>query len=496
MSANASTFGRDIFISYSHLDMDWVDALHERLDKRLSELLGEKPKIWRDLKLKRNEEFAHVLVLELSRSAFLVTIVSPGYVKSEWCIKELDEFCRNAAENGGIRVNNKSRIFKVIKSPIEDFDCPPRLLELLRECLDYEFYEREKLSGRLFEYRHDLGVERCTKFWERIEDLAVDIREFVRWQRSNIRAKNIYLAETTPNLSEEREGIKRELLLNGFRVFPDEYLPFEGPVFEEKARRYLEQSVLSIHLVGSDHAAAPGAEKNQPTMAAQYQLAAERVRRQHELAMAYCDEAPEYGRLIWMSERLEAHGDVYSRFITDLRNNPAVYDGAEVLCGGKLEDFKTIIQKRLSYRHREEAKDEVGKRIYLNCDRQDVDLVAPLRDYLTDQGYKVTLPFKDTSEVRSNHKQNMQLCDSLLIFYGREESTVRGKLKELPKIDVYRDGKPLLAMGVYIGGPETEHKRTFEADGTLVMKNFGEFSPESVSPFLEAVKKQARGARA
>src|ERR1700749_1568083 len=116
MSANPNTFGREIFISYSHLDMDWVDALHERLDKRLSELLGEKPKFWRDLQLKGNDGFVHVLVLELSRTAFLVTIVSPGYVKSDWCLKELNEFCRNAAANGGIRINNKSRIFKVIKS--------------------------------------------------------------------------------------------------------------------------------------------------------------------------------------------------------------------------------------------------------------------------------------------------------------------------------------------------------------------------------------------
>ena len=195
-------------------------------------------------------------------------------------------------------------------------------------------------------------------------------------------------------------------------------------------------------------------------------------------------------------ERLEARGDEYRRFIVDLRNNPAVYDGAEVLSGGKLEDFKTNIQERLRYRHREEANEDVGRRIYLSCDRQDVDLVAPLRDYLTSRGFKVTLPFKDKSEVRSNHKENLRRCDSLLIFYGREESTVQGKLKELPKIDVYRDGKPLLAMGVYVGGRETEHKRAFDAEGTLVMKNFGKFEPEAVSPFLEAVEKHTRGAHA
>jgi hypothetical protein len=499
MSANPNTFGRDIFISYSHLDMEWVDALQERLDKRLRELLGEPPEIWRDLKLRGNDDFAHVLVLKLSQTAFLVTVVSPGYVKSDWCVEELEEFCRNAAKNGGIRVNNKSRIFKVIKSPIEDFDCPKILQELLQECLDYAFYEWEKMSGRLFEYRHDLGVERCVKFWEKIEDLAIDIRAFVRWQQANSRAKSVYLAETTPDLSEARDGIKRELLLNDFHVFPDEYLPFEGPIFEEKVRGYLKQSVLSIHLVGSDYAAATGAEKNknQPVVDAQHQLAAERVRRQHELAMAHCDEAPEYARLIWMPEKLEACGESYGAFITKMRNDPAVYDRAEVFCGGKLEDFKTAVQKRLSYRHQEDTKDDVGKRIYLNCDRQDVDLAAPLRDHLTGQGYKVILPFKDTSEVRSDHTENVRRCDSLLIFYGRAESTVSGKLEELPKIEkVHRDGKPLLATGVYVGGPETEHKRTFKAAETLVMKNFGEFSPESVRPFLEAVERQARGAGA
>ena len=43
--------------------------------------------------------------------AVLITIVSPRYIKSEWALKELDAFSQTAESLGGIRYEDKLRIF-------------------------------------------------------------------------------------------------------------------------------------------------------------------------------------------------------------------------------------------------------------------------------------------------------------------------------------------------------------------------------------------------
>ena len=103
MSSTAN-FEYDIFISYAHIDNQpldaglkgWVETLHERLRVRLAQLLGEEARIWRDLKLQGNDVFADTLTEHIAKAAILVSIISPRYVKSEWCLRELNEFCRLA----------------------------------------------------------------------------------------------------------------------------------------------------------------------------------------------------------------------------------------------------------------------------------------------------------------------------------------------------------------------------------------------------------------
>src|SRR5688572_16379992 len=94
-----STFVNDLFISYAHIDNvspdseeGWIDLLHERLRIRLAQLLGKPPMIWRDRKLKGYDVFDDTIVIELERSAILVCVISPRYVKSDYCRSEIDNF--------------------------------------------------------------------------------------------------------------------------------------------------------------------------------------------------------------------------------------------------------------------------------------------------------------------------------------------------------------------------------------------------------------------
>jgi hypothetical protein len=507
-------YEEDIFINYDHDDNQalmeddtgWVDTMHDSLARRLTQLVGEKPRIYYDILMRGDQPLTETIVIKLSRTASLLPILSPSYVKSRWCKDELNEFYKWAANNGGIKINNRSRIFKVIKTPICDdpaidplagSDLPQELRDLLRESLGYEFYEFDR-AGKLREFWPELGPAYRQKFLEKLEDLAQDIKGFIESQQhtqADANAVNkIYLAETTPELSDDRNEIKRTLLQHHFQILPDENLPYDPVAFDDKVSAYLAQSVLSIHLIGSDHTAIAGDEKLRAHLNLQHQSAVERVRKQHELAMSRGDNDPDYSRLIWMPPGLTGQASSYQEFVDYLKNDPGVSENAEVLCGANLEDLKTIMQRKLKFSQEENSVAGKGKRVYLICDRQDMDAASPLQASLKQQKYDVILPFKEGGQVVSGHKENLRLCDAVLIFYG-SANTMEWKLKELRKVDVFRD-RPLLAKAIYVAGPETDQKRNFATDDALVLKNFGEFSPESLNPFLTEIETVSKGAEA
>ncbi|NIQ59513.1 MAG: hypothetical protein GWN71_41060, partial [Gammaproteobacteria bacterium] len=84
------------------------------------------------------------------------------------------------------------------------------------------------------------------------------------------------LAETTGDLRDARDRLKRELLERGHVVLPDRPLPLVGPQLESAVRDCLERCVLSIHLVGSVYGLVPeGAEHS--VVELQNSIAAARV---------------------------------------------------------------------------------------------------------------------------------------------------------------------------------------------------------------------------
>ena len=54
----------------------------------------------------------------------------------------------------------------------------------------------------------------------------------------------VYLAETTTDLRDEREALRRDLQQHGFRVLPDRPLPVEASDLAAAVRGYLSESRL------------------------------------------------------------------------------------------------------------------------------------------------------------------------------------------------------------------------------------------------------------
>ena len=126
-----------------------------------------------------NDYFDDEIVSNLITASVLVAVLSPRYVRSDWCTKEIKEFIEAAEQSGGIHVENKSRIFKVIKTPIPLKEHPVEIQGLL----GYEFFHRDPETQRFFEFNRVLGRDIEHKFWAKLEDFALDIRSLLEMIR-------------------------------------------------------------------------------------------------------------------------------------------------------------------------------------------------------------------------------------------------------------------------------------------------------------------------
>jgi predicted CoA-binding protein len=500
-------FQGDAFISYAHMDnvelleghKGWVTNLHRALEIRVGQLLGKPTQIWRDPKLEGNDLFGETLMERLRHVASLISVVSPRYVKSEWAQKELAEFWKAAEEQGGIHFRNKARIFKVLKTPV-----PVELHPVeLRSLLGYQFFNIDPDTGRVRELDEVFGPEAQRDFWMRLDDLAHDICCLLEMSEVSGTAvvakagkaqKAVFLAETTFDLREQREAIKRDLQQHGYTVLPAGALPQVESEVKEAVRADLAQCQMSIHLIGKNFSLVPEGGM-QSLLEIQNELAIER------------GSKGDFSRLLWIPAGLQVQDERQQKVIEQLRMDPRTQKGADLL-ETFLEDLRTVIQDRL----KEERLKETPKpaptpaspqpsgsvvaesghaQLYLIHDQRDAAITSPWEDFLFDQGLEVIRPVfeGDEAEVREHHEENLRSCDGALIFYGSgNECWLRRKLRELQKSPGYGRTKPTPIVAISLVSPRTSDKERFRTHEALVIPQWDGFSPEPLQPLISSLK--------
>jgi hypothetical protein len=498
-------FERDIFISYAHIDnmplregkKGWVSNFHRALNVRLAQLMGERPQIWRDQKLQGNDIFDDEIVDQFPKTATMISVLSPRYIKSEWCTKEVKEFHETATEGIGARIGNKSRIFKVIKTEVPYEAHPPEIAD----SLGYEFFVREPDNGRPKEVSQNCAGELEQIYWAKLDDVAHDICEMLEILKQKNKTRvfypqtpqeqdqsMIYLAETSSNLKKQRDMIKRELVEFGYGVLPDTRLPAVEPGFKHSVENFLDQSVLSIHLVGGSYGPVPEGTQ-ESIVPIQNQLAAKK------------SKTSQLQRLIWLRpSNYENLADKrQEHFIHQLRTNAETQYGADFF-ETSIEDFKFAIHDKLEYLKSTPAAvptsttTQPGKghqQIYLICDQRDLDHIKELEDFLYNNEFDVILPsFEGEEEALMNdHRENLKSCDAVLIYYGAgNDLWMRSITRDLTKIAGYGRTSPLHVKAALLAPPKTRVKEHFRSHGIFVINGMQGFSTQLVEPFAELVK--------
>jgi hypothetical protein len=502
-------FPGDAFISYAHLDnvelvegrKGWVANFHRALEVRVGQLLGKSPNIWRDPKLSGNDLFAETLIDRLKQVALLVSVVSPRYLKSEWTMRELNEFWHAAEDQGGIHVSNKARVFKVLKTPVPLDRTPPEL----RALIGYEFFKVDPETGKIRELDEVFGPDAHRDFWLKLDDLAHDIVDLLETMEhpqqpstpvetaralvadvvARVSGDAVYVAETTSDLSYERDAIRRDLQQQGYVVLPDRTLPLVASEAESAIRADLARSRMSIHPIGRNYSLVPeGGSKSL-------------VELQHELANERAAQGG-FSRLIWIPRGLKVEDLRQLQVVDRLRMDPRMKDQADLL-ESYLEEFRTTMQAWLKAERPPAAGAAPAVRslrgkppvVYLIADERDTPLLGPWADGLFEQQLEIIQPVfsGDESEIREFHEDSLAVCDGVIILYGAgNELWLRRKLREIQKSPGYGRTKPQPRIAICLIGVRTPEKERFRTHEALVVPAWNGFSVDALRLYVTQLK--------
>ena len=129
----------DIFISYAHVDNEtifgqrdgWIEQFYKNLNLLLAKRMGRMDTIkiwWDNKKLDGSRLFDESIKEGIRQSAIMLSIVSPGYLASEYCMSELQLFHKKSQQEAtGLKVGDRSRILNILLNNIPYTQWPGEL---------------------------------------------------------------------------------------------------------------------------------------------------------------------------------------------------------------------------------------------------------------------------------------------------------------------------------------------------------------------------------
>jgi hypothetical protein len=477
-------FDIDVLIVFADRDNEttgknepgWVSHFKKFLELMLTQVLGEKPNIV------LKGEYDTMTSPQLDNAGVLIPILSKDFIQSGRCLDYVETFYKVIESNA----KNRNRVFKVFRTPLNVQEQPPRL----RDLLGYEMYQLDPDSGEIREYTDYFSTEAERQYWMKMVDLAYDIYEILLFLKDSTslaevktiyKRKTIYLAETGHDLSVQRNIIKRELQRHGYNILPNQTLPGNMADLERLVRKGLDESSLSIHLIGSAYGEIPeGADKS--VVDIQNKLAAEK-------SIQAKESNQEFTRLIWISPNLTHASERQKSFIENIKRDVEAQEGAEIL-QTPLEDFKNIMREELEEAGEKRATLETGGRsIYFMHDKIDHHEAMPLIEALKKSGFDVMVPeFEgELLELRQKHIENLRNLDGAIIYKGKvNEQWVRMKALDLLKAPGFGRKKPILAKAIVATG-EAMNAENYKNQNLHVIDG-NRSVPELLQNFLQEFK--------
>lgn len=496
---------RDVFISYSHKDnlslsddqLGWVDRFHRALSVRLTQLLGRDSLMFFDKAvMSGNDVLSPKIRSEIADAKVLVSIVSPGYLQSEWCNEELGQFASatTVLAATGVAAETTSRIIKVLKLPVEAKLEKSARVDL-SDVLGYKFYRTDP-RGVALEFDLDDEPQSRREFVKRVNELAYDVCKILNAvsEEKNERArvvpatgKMVYVAEASSDVADEVERLRSELSQYGHVVVPQRSLPL-GPQFAELAAKELARADLSIHCVGAAYGAVPERELRSIAEI------------QYDLAAAEAHRRPSFAQMVWSPPHSVPDDERQRQFLGRL-------DATARRIITPFDALKQTVRAMLEAPLRTEAPPAAAsstpadpnrtETIYLLFDLSDRELVQPLDDVLFSAGFDVLAPIfeGDETRIRKHDERCLVECDAVLIFAATAPADwLSQRVIDLQKAPAYGRTAPFLAQAVAFGPPRTTEKDRFRRQSIAKIELYDAISPAAIDAFTSAIARARESA--
>jgi hypothetical protein len=476
-------FANDVFISYTHEDdhedagLRWVARFEAELRSRLAKVSGQSIHTWRDDRLSGADRFKPEIEEQLFRSAVLIPVVTPSYLRSEWCEAEREKFIERARADRGLDVGNTARIVKAAKTRVPLAQYPHEL----RELLEFRFYvEEPNDTAREFHLSPDPQIQR--RFFTVVDDVAHAIERILRGLEGAAAPASkgfVYLGETSSDVDVARDQLRRSLLHRGYAVLPEAPLRLRsGPEAERLVERDLAQCRLAVYPVGAYYGPVLEGSENRSLTELQLQTALRDGRN------------GDVGRMIWVPPDIamteERQLDLLRRIRSDLPSR-----GFEVI-EATLTEIETHITDRLEPPAAAASEDDDDERpeIYLMCLPGDRDAARSVRDCLFAEGFEVRLPPTTGDGYAATHLRRLEMSDAFVVFWGSaDESWLEPVVTELKRAKGLRKGKPILSRAIFLADPASPEKRDYLTHVATLLPGF---SPRSVKEALQPLLTELR----
>jgi hypothetical protein len=453
---------------------------------KLRQLCGPKTEVWRDHRIDGSDLLTPTIEANVRGARILLSVVSRSYLESNWCRAELRLFVEGAKATGGLRVGTKSRILKILKTPVD------RAAEMkaeidISDVIGYPFF-RDTEDGKHWEYDPVLGQEAREEFLRHVVDLAHDTKALLDALAGGqpdahplLAATGIvvYLAETADDMAGDADRLRRELRMLGHTVLPE--APYRhGAEYGDRARADLARAHIVIHPIAKGLGPMPES------------LDRRIVPLQYDLARGTDASA----RVVWMPADAQIAEIADEALRQALDADPAVRKCT-------LESIKsaiaTFVQRLLEPPAPVPPPTGAERtQIYLVFDQEDAERARPIAAELFAHGFTVTLPLfdGDEGERRVDHDESLRDCNAVLIFHcSATDFWRRAKVRDLKRAFAYGRQRPFLARGLVLAGAAATPASDNLDPDLIVLREPGAFDPAVLAPFLEALNR-SKGATA
>ena len=457
MATYVPHYKHDIYVSYAHVDNEplagvdtrWVTNLITGLKPLLGQKFGRADaySLWMDNTIRAYEAITPQLLEQVQDSAILLLILSPGYVASEWCCRELSTFVAKVGKEAG-------RVFVVEREPV---DRP----EALQDILGYKFWVKNEADNP-----RTLGVPRPNYeefvYFQRLDALASQLVEKLKSLRgqsdtavvtaarsagtsSSAPRATVFLAEVTDDLQECRAEVEHYLQQQNVRVLPGTFYYFPtAEALRQAIDADLRESTLFVQLLS------PTIPRRPPGMSTP------------QLQYTAAQAVPGLPLLQWRDRKLDL------ATITDPAQR-AFLDTATVVAIG-IEEFKQYIIQQLeaieAKRLEEEKRQQEAslKRtmraasltgdmlVFINTGTEDLSLAREIGEMLKEEGFGFSLPLLENippTEKRQDLEENLLDCDAVIVLYASTSVVwVREQLRYCRRMQGRRD-RPVKIIAVF-----------------------------------------------